>query len=541
MNNLMEKYNQDGRHNLPDVERLKDKLLASIAENAVHAFNEACATHMTKFMKCAFKEKIDKVTTGISKVTGNMLGRYKTDDFFQEQRQRHVMRTASKTAAVSKSEYEQSDLEHYVNNISDINQPASELDIYVLTKSDLLQGKGIRVTIVDKHGKPVYENDYPGIDPSAGNIELRLTRKPEQAEESLLSKWKDQILGVGTSHTGHYTVLHPDGRECPVVSDGQNCLYHAVIQATSGDNQHDIKEKAVILRNNVKRQIQDNPLVYVRLVEIQKSYDECKTNPGQYAFIGGGKKDFQRQEDKDREYFSAMETMKKFKHVSGLSEYVIAIKYDLGYVGTYEELKSFTKCKAQVVEKDHIIPKDTLQRALKENKFNELEQKNPQLHALVKSITNDQNGEKHLVMQVLYQHHRVSLTTGNYSEAKQCREMLAKTIVSGDAKGMIKMSIIMGNPFSSALVLEEAGLDPHVCKINRETSLSESGTKCYYKVGYKQFIDHYHKMGIIDQNQKKSLQSWLNKDDFMKKDTIEFKKITTCLIRQTKKDTNVKH
>ncbi|XP_029518290.2 uncharacterized protein LOC115130877 isoform X1 [Oncorhynchus nerka] len=507
-------YDQDGRHRLLDVGRLKNELLEGISENVSQEFIESCARHMNSLITQIFKEKINKVTNAIGNTTSNMLGRYKTENYFVEQKQRHDMKSASKHAGESTCEIEQSDLHHYIDNISDIDRPASELDIYVLTKSDLLQGQGIRVKVVDKHGKPLDEQSYPGTDCSAGYITLKLTMEPETAksEMGLLSHIQDRIQGVQTAYSGHFTIVQPDGCETRVMSEGQNCMYHALIQATSRSQEQDIKEQARILRKKVQSEVQENLPTYCELVKLQKRYDNVM-DPGKYSILGGA-----RPEKKiiSQDYRDAIAPMAE-------TDYIIAQLYDLGYVATYKDVRNTILSGRYAVEADHIIPKDTLRKALVHRDLEKLKSKNSQLYALVTSIQSDPNGRCHLVMQVLYQHHRTALTTGNCMEAKRCRALLADTLVSGNAEKMLKQAMIMANPVSSQKLRANAGINRS--SIGKHQDFSENGTNCYYKAGFMNVFSEYLNIGIIDQNQHTRLKSWAKENRHQDTNTEEFREI----------------
>lgn len=64
----------------------------------------------------------------------------------------------------------------------------------------------------------------------------------------------EAIWGERSQCSGHFEILRPDGTVIPVNSEGQNCLYHAVVQATWKD-QGDMRNEAVILRNEIKHTV----------------------------------------------------------------------------------------------------------------------------------------------------------------------------------------------------------------------------------------------------------------------------------------------
>ncbi|XP_035286414.1 uncharacterized protein LOC118234145 isoform X2 [Anguilla anguilla] len=256
---------------------------------------------------------------------------------------------------------------------------------------------------------------------------------------------------------------------------------------------------------------------YAGLVRCQKSYEEWRKTPGQYAVIGGaGQK--RKKTAKDDDYKNMISEMKAHEYSPGISEYDIAVEHDLGYVGPYEDLKNTTECERKTVEKDHFIPTDTLAKARKNVDLKKLQ--NSKLYDLVK--IEDKN--LHLAMQVLYQDHRIALTTGRSSCADKCRALLADTLLHRDAETLLKQTMIMANPISSQMLRTEAGIKIPSVQGNLG-SLTEKGTNCYYKCGYMKLISKYQKMGIIDQNAEGRLKTWVKEDQHLSKNTPEYNRI----------------
>ncbi|XP_064201509.1 uncharacterized protein LOC135260227 isoform X1 [Anguilla rostrata] len=531
---LVKSYEHDDRHDLSDVKRLKGELLELISDTMYEAFSEACATHTTTFMKGIFRKKISKAAEAIGNASSNIFGRYKTQDFFQEQQQRYNMKRYGKILTENLSEAETQVLQDYISNISSTDRPASELHLYVLTKSDLLQGKGIKVITFNKDGQPIYENTFPGNDHSAGFITLKLSRKPEDSERhrGFFRRMEDRVQGVQRPHEGHYSIIHPDGSEIPVISNGQDCLYHAVIQATTTGQEQDIQQRAALLRYRVQSELNQNLPRYAGLVRCQKSYEEWQKTPGQYSVIGGGLKR-QKTDNKfnDEDYKNTISEMKAHEYSPGTTEYEIAVKYHLGYVGTYEDLKNTIESGRKIVEKDHFIPNGTLaiartkKYALKKLK-NSGQTEHSNLYTLV--TKEDKNGNLHLAMQVLYQDHRIALTTANSRGAPECRALLADTLLSGDGETLLKQAMIMANPISSQNLKRHAGIQTHPLE-GRVKPLTKEGTNCYYKTGYVTLIGEYQKIGIIDQNAVGRLKTWVKEDQHLSKNTPEYNSILKVL------------
>ncbi|XP_045074124.1 uncharacterized protein LOC121583538 [Coregonus clupeaformis] len=524
----LEQYDQDGRHDLPDVIRLKDEFLSSISESVSQAFIDACAGHMSDFVTRPFKKKVNAVT---GKVVDKVLGRHKTEGFFLDLQHKHDMKSASQKTGKALSETETKELMDYAEKIGDVNRPASALDIYVLTNSDLLHGKGIQFKVVDQHGKTLSEESYPGTNSSAGQITLQLTKEPEEthSEKGILSKAKDRIQGVESPYSGHFDIIQ-DGKVIPVRSENQNCLYHALVQATSNRSEDEIKSQAVNLRNNVKDQIKGNLHAHSEMVKTQKAYDAFKKNHGKYAIVGGVGPTAQTSDDE--EYGHDISPMKYIPYSSsGINEEDIAYAYQLGSVGPYKRVKN-TRLISEymgergVVEADHIPPKSSLKLARdQQSQMKDLQQKNPKLYDMINRIGSDSNGENLPTMRVLKQHHRNALTTGASKASVICRKLQADTLVSGDVEKSLKFSFIMAHPIASDQL--RAG------NTNQLTPgsiiMSHEGTVLYYKAGFNQMLNHYCKEGIIDQNQRKRLKSWVADEKYLDQNTPEYNDIRTAI------------
>ncbi|KAI4893737.1 hypothetical protein NFI96_026669, partial [Prochilodus magdalenae] len=525
----MEKYDQDGRHNLKDVQRLKEDILCMIAHCVAEAFIKACAGHITSCITKTFKSELNGAT---GKVLGNLMGRHKTQQFFDDQRHKHNMKSASHNSVKSLSEEDKRELMQYTEDIGKADHPAAALDIYVLTKSDLLHGKGIRITVVDEHGKRLSDEHYTGTDESAGDITLRLTKHAKELqppEKRGLTTWiKSKIYGEQKLYSGHFDIVQDDGNIIPINSDSQNCFYHAIAQAT-GNQTDDPKQEALILRNKVKNevssefllaptfheQVQKNLELYASIVKLQREYEYSHKNPGKYAITGGNKTE---TDAALQEYF------KNIKHIGGDDNELIRT-YRLGFVSKYKSLLSARRNSNNnngTLNADHIPPKDSIRQAQKLIKnLDPQEQyaiKNPQLHKLIESIQNDNNGQNLIAMEVLGQDHRHALTSGSSSHSKMSRKLLADTITSGDAELLLKQCMILHHPITSQKLRAQLGEHSHL----HDHDLSEEGTRAYYKAGYRALVKEYSDMKIIDQNQRDRLMDWVAHDRHEDTNTAEY-------------------
>ncbi|XP_062373894.1 uncharacterized protein LOC134062039 [Sardina pilchardus] len=505
-------YNNDGRHNLPDAKRLKNELLDIIAKTISESFIDAFTQHMTSISTKEFKKHLNSAT---GKAVGNVLGRYKTQRFLDDQSHEHNMKAAASRKPKPLSDLERMELQDYTKNISNEQRPATTLDLYVLTKSDLLKGKGIRLTVVDKKGKKLSEEHYPGTDSKAGEIELRLTKEPLNTEQKkdILSLAKRRILGEENPYSGHFDIVqycHGKPTCTPVESKKQNCLYHAVAQATEKKQGHDIHEKAVKLRNAVQSNVQNNIDKYSNVMKLQKRYEEVHENTGKYTITGGGKRSRVSQ-DHPEAYLRSIKSMNEFN---------FAKKFRLGFVGDYcwlidtrDSAQNKINTNTYMVNADHIPPKDAFRKALNQlkkdpGKGNKLKKKNPKLYEMIWTLEN-KSGSNLVAMEVLAKHHELALTTGSSHVSNRCRDLLCNSLVCGDVEKMIKQSLILAHPITSQELKRSAGLPSKQINTN---DLTGKDTKHYYKVGSKEIVNQFHNNGIIDQNQQSRLLSWVQQD-----------------------------
>uniref|UniRef100_UPI0037E76790 uncharacterized protein isoform X2 n=1 Tax=Semicossyphus pulcher TaxID=241346 RepID=UPI0037E76790 len=470
-----EKYDQDGRHNLKDVQRLKDKLLCSLAESVSQSFIKACSGHMTSCLTKMSKSKLNNVT---GKAVGNILGRNKTQRFFDDQRHKHNMRSASHSTEKSLTEKEEKDLMHYMEHISNADHPATAFDIIVLTKSDLLHGRGIRLTVIDEHGNRLSEEHYKGTDESADSITLQLTKRAEQPQtpkkEGLISWVKRKITSQQPQlYSGHFDIVKGDGTVTKGISEHQNCLYHAIAQAT-GSDPSDLKGDAVKLRQKVKNEVQRNLASYAPILKLQRSYDDSHENPGKYAITGGVK-----QTDR---LLTKEEYLKSIRSINAPADECDIIKrYTLGSADKYKHM--------------------------------------------IESIKEDKHGRNLVAMEVMAVDHRRALTTGRGHHVVKCRELLAETIISGDVERMLKQSMILAHPVNSQDIMVDLGEERKPC----HELMSEEGVRGYYKAGFTNLVTVYSRQGLIDQNQRDRLMEWVDQDKHEDKNTPEYQSIRDYL------------
>ncbi|MCJ8731143.1 hypothetical protein PDJAM_G00195850 [Pangasius djambal] len=238
--------------------------------------------------------------------------------------------------------------------------------------------------------------------------------------------------------SGHIDIIRPDGSRETVDSSNQNCLFHAVIQATTNDPNDVVQQKAVELRRKVSEEILSKPHKYVEAVKIQNMFNY--TNRSNKFKIEAGANEEQKK---------AFSEYAKGKNIQHIINY-----YRLGDAGTYKNLLNMEKATPGVVEADHIPPKDSV------NKFREFLKNNPaekllfgekhkELYKLVMSTENDKLGKQLICMNALHWDHQRALTSGNSAESKASRHLLTETLTTGDMEKVLKQSLILAHPESS--------------------------------------------------------------------------------------------
>ncbi|KAL0194979.1 hypothetical protein M9458_008551, partial [Cirrhinus mrigala] len=177
----MTKYDQDGRHQLPDVQRLKEEILQTIAQNVSEEFISSFSKHITSIMKNKFKSNL---SSSARKAVDNIRRRHKIERFFDDQREKHNKRSASHQEVEQLSDEDKTKLMQYTDDMCKDNQPTTALDVYVLTKSNLLSGRGIELNVIDENGKQLTVERYSGTNKLAGDIKLRLTKAAKATHPS---------------------------------------------------------------------------------------------------------------------------------------------------------------------------------------------------------------------------------------------------------------------------------------------------------------------------------------------------------------------
>ncbi|XP_066536390.1 uncharacterized protein [Hoplias malabaricus] len=505
-------YDQDGQHNLQDVQRLKEDNLCLIAQCVSEAFIKACSGHTNTYMTSRFKGELTSVT---GNTVVDVLNMHKTQTFFDDQRHMHNMKSTSHNPVMWLSEQEREELMQYTEDISKEGHPAKAFDMYVLTKSDLLNGKGIRISVIDEQGRRLSEEHYAGSSESAGDIKLRLTKTGNQMQPPDMS-------GEGQMYRGQFEIVQDGDQVIPVYAAYKNGLYHAIAQAT-GNNSEDSQRGALWLREKVKNEVQKNLELYAPMIKLQRDYDHSDRNRGRYAIPRGGKKETGA---------ALQEYLKHIEEIRG-NEYLIIRTYRLGFVGKYQSVISARKSiNDQTLHTEHIPPKDSILQAqrLMSTTGNQKQcwGKNPELYKLIYSYQNDSDEGNLITMQVLDKDHSCTLMSEESKHLKMSRKLLADTATVGDAELLLKQCMILHHPLTSQRL--RAGLGENTQPLHQD--LSVEGTRSYYRAGYLGLVEQYRALGIIDPSQRERLIDWVTRSLHEDINTAEYREVLHVIANQ---------
>ncbi|KAG7330659.1 hypothetical protein KOW79_006881 [Hemibagrus wyckioides] len=388
-------------------------------------------------------------------------------------------------------------------------EPATDLEVHILTKSNLLEGKGICITVVDAQGLHS-EKTFPGTDPAAGTIKLLLKRTPltSQGNEGMLNKQTGYINVEDVPQSDHTDIVLPDGSR-------QTCLFHALIQAKTHAPSNVMKQKVKELRRKVSEEVLLKPSKYVDAVKIQNMFN--MTNRLNKFKIQNGVREC------DMEQY--------VKYTKNKTPKQIINEYELGKVGDHKCLLAMEKPTAGV-EAQHIPPKITWIAVLHLMKTNpeisiSLEQKNEEAFYLVKKMKHDPDGKQQLCMNTLYTDHRRALSSCNTAVSRACRHFLTSTFSSGDTEKALKLSLMMAHPQCSDNIRNHLGIRQHFRTCDLGLPVTDRNE--YYKKGFKDVVKKYSKWDLINQEQTIRLLQWVNKDLFLDTSTVEYKEIINAI------------
>ncbi|XP_078533265.1 uncharacterized protein LOC144819167 [Lissotriton helveticus] len=280
-------YEDDKRRNFPAVEKMKDQLLDMISQKINDNFVDLLSSRLNGFVRRPLLAAVNKQA---GKTVEKILGRKKTERFFIEQEHKgSKKKTSVEGAKNTLTEVQQKELNIYVKKMQDASCPATELDLNVLTKSDLLKGKGIKVIMVDENQKKISTEVYPGKDSTAGVITLQLQKVKEKAEgdSNKTNTLINRVTEKESLYKGQFNLVAPDGSVIPTKS-GDNSLYHALAMTKGVQPNQDISKEAADFKQKVYKEVSEHQDKYETLVKRQLDFEKVYTTPGKYTIQAAG-------------------------------------------------------------------------------------------------------------------------------------------------------------------------------------------------------------------------------------------------------------
>ncbi|CAL8291538.1 unnamed protein product [Gadus morhua 'NCC'] len=191
--------------------------------------------------------------------------------------------------------------------------------------------------------------------------------------------------------------------------------------------------------------------------------------------------------------------------------------FDLGSNGLYRIIikkRKFSRGKDNpghtgFVEADHIPPLNSLKRAALEPEFEALEEINPALYGMVKSLENDPRGKNLFTVQVLKQNHMAALSSGNSRESVDVRGLLARRIARGEVMSMLKQAMLAAHPFASRQIRDQTGIRRTPPK--GQITISRQRTMKIYQEAFGGLIDFNFARGVITEEECDVLKKYVEK------------------------------
>ncbi|XP_078530523.1 uncharacterized protein LOC144817667 [Lissotriton helveticus] len=521
-------HKEDGRHNFPDVQTVKTELLDTVVQLLNNEFLSIFTNRLTTLINNSIRREMNQ---HVGKTIDNILGRNKTERFFIEQKHKRKMKkTPDDGEKLKLTEMEQKEVKDYVKKMEDTSCPATELDLKVLTKSDLLEGKGIKVIMVDENQKKISTEVYPGKDTTAGVITLQLQKIKDRDESgsSWTDKVKNRVKGKEALYRGKFSLVTADGSVIPNQSEVRNSLYRALTLAKGIQADQDITKAAEDLKQKVHKEVSENLDRYGRLVKQQLYFEKLYTTAGRYTIqaadtpawgmvedieqgtSGGNRKNSSIPPDKYKSCLSRMTS----------DEQDIVLMHMLGTADEYSRVSTSTvrgDNDQLLVEAQCIPPKASILQAAERSPSSQ----NP----LIVRAQQDTTGSTLLAVNVLYDHCWASLANDYSRPAARTREMITREILSGDWEKVLKLSMIAAHPLASENLRQEAALQFPSVKISSARALSDEGTKAYYQMGFYQLLNIYWALNVLQDTQRQALESWVAQESYLLKGTPEYQQI----------------
>ncbi|XP_029442661.1 uncharacterized protein LOC115082581 [Rhinatrema bivittatum] len=149
-----------------------------------------------------------------------------------------------------------------------------------------------------------------------------------------------------------------------------------------------------------------------------------------------------------------------------------------------------------------------------------LQQTSPENRATLEKME-----KKGLAVSVLSDHYWTALSNGWDSPSSTIRSHIANELVNGSWEKALKLSLISTHPRASESLREDAGLESVASWNWDPEAMSEQGMNAYYQMGFFQLMNKHRELNILDEEQLQSLCSWIEGEEYLKKDAPEYQEL----------------
>nr|XP_033793001.1 uncharacterized protein LOC117357011 [Geotrypetes seraphini] len=520
-------YQEDERCEHEEVVKVHKELLQAIIDELCKEFTELLAVRLTAQVgKTANRVLGEHVSDKVSKIVGSQ----KTEQFFADQTHRQEMKKIKPGEETQKlSESEQKDFDDYVKKLQDENRPATELDLNILTKSNQLQGKGIRILMVDEKGNKLATETYPGSDSSAGNITLQLTKVREKTgSESLIDKVEARLKGEQSAYSGNFSLVQSDGTLVSINSKDPASLYSNLAAAIGSNNEADIQSKAQDLKNLVNKEISEKTDQYQELIKKQMDYEAIYETAGKYTIQGtatvsqdqssGGQVGPRSRRRRDLGLQTASNPIDA--KVEECLQKLSPVDLDLVLVNSLG-LISATSSLPGGSSQFNVVPSSIPSTSVLELA---LRQASPEIRAILEEVE-----KKGLAVTVLSDHYWSALSNGWESTSAAIRSKIADELVNGNWEKAMKLSFISSHPLASENLREDAELESYASWRWDPDAMSEEGMNTYYQMGFYHIMNKFRELKVLEEDQLFSLLFWIEAEEHLSKETPEYQEILTSI------------
>ncbi|XP_029439164.1 uncharacterized protein LOC115079610 [Rhinatrema bivittatum] len=179
------------------------------------------------------------------------------------------------------------------------------------------------------------------------------------------------------------------------------------------------------------------------------------------------------------------------------------------------------------VSKASSLPGSSVQSAVSENSI-------PPMSALRRAVERapqekqaalEERQKKGLVLNVMSEHHWTALSTGSGTISSKIRTLVSEELIGGNWEKVLKLSLISTHPRASESLREDAGLESVSTWRWDPKGMSEQGMNAYYQMGFYKLMNKYHELDVLDDEQLQSFCSWIEREEYLKKDAPEYREL----------------